>query len=182
MILPAKPSNVDEQAAEPTAVDFPVQSEVRELPAETTTAEGIEDTGYIFDQSFPGDTQEMPEAKPAVLRANRVTDVSDYIVFGAANIGPDTPPFILIPAHRDRLRVTIVAPLETGGTPCSVYLGNGPDISAGNGWFLPASEISPPIVLATRDAIWAVSGPGGAADTVRVQWAIELVKEGCGCQ
>lgn len=182
MPQPIKPDNVDEQAAEPTAVDYPIQSELIELPAEVTTAEGIEDTGYIFDQSFPGDTQPMPEPKPPVMRANRVTDVSDYVVFGSAIIGPDTPPFILIPGHRDRLRVTVMAPLESGGTPPSIYLGNGPDIAAGGGWLMQGAELAPPLVLATRDAIWAVSGPGGAADFTRLQWAIELVKEGCGCQ
>lgn len=171
MVQPIKPSNIDEETAEPDAVDYPVQSVVRELDADTTTVEGVEDTGYVFDQQFPGDNQDMPKAKGVVLRANRVTEVSDLIVFGAADIAADTPSFILVPAHRDRLRVTVQADFDAADV--SVYLGHGPDISPGQGWRLLSNQA---VTFETRDAIYATSGAG--ANPTRIQWAIELVSEG----
>jgi len=171
-LLPDKPDNVDEQAAEPIAVDYPDQQDVLRLPAETTTAEGIEDTGYIWDETYPGDEQPMPKAAPAVLTANRVTIVSDTVVFGSSLIGVSTPAFILVPAHRDRLRVTIQAAFDAATPP--IYIGHGPDIQPGEGWALLSNV---PVTFETRDAIYACSGPAGA-NTTRIQWAIELVSEG----
>ena len=115
----------------------------------------------------------MPGRHP-VLRAVRTTEVSDYIVYGSSLLAGDTPPFILVPSHRDRLRVTIQADYDAA-TP-SIYLGSGPDIGAGNGWAILSDA---PLVFHTRDAIYATTG--AAAGNTRIQWAIELVSEGCGC-
>lgn len=175
MPAPLKPTTISEQAAEPTAVDYPLEQGVIALPADETTAENVRDTGFVFDEFYPGDSQGMPDQKRPVLQANRVTVVSDSIVFGSSLVGPNAVPGILIPAHRDRVRVTIQA-VVVGGDPV-VYLGNGPDIAAGGGWALATSD---PVYFDTRDAIWFTSGAG--ANPTRVQWAIELVSEGCGCE
>jgi len=173
--IDVKPHNVDEAAAEPDAVDYPVQSEVIDLPAERTKADDIEDTGFTWDQSYPGDDSPMPEASIPVLRANRVTEVSDYIVFGASLLAGATPAFILVPAHRDRLRVTIQVDYDAATPP--VYLGAGPDIVPGDGWAV-LSDI--PLVFETRDAIYATTG--ASAGATRIQWAIELLSEGVGAR
>ncbi len=167
------PSNVDEETADPTVVDYPVQSEVIDLPAETTKADDIDDTGYIWDQSYPGDTQGMPKANLPIFTANRVTEVSDYILFGYSLLAGDTPPFILVPKHRDRLRVTVQVDYNAANP--TVYLGSGPDIVAGGGWAV-LSNI--PITFDTRDAIYATTNT--SANATRIQWAIELVSEGNG--
>jgi hypothetical protein len=174
---PITPDTVGESAAEIRRVDYPEQLDIEALPVETTEADNIDtSSGYIFDEIMPGDSQPMPEAKPPKFSAVRVTEVSDNILFGSAILGPSNPPFILIPGHRDRVRVTIQVINPAGGHP--VFLGEGTDISAGfSAWQVTSDR---PLVFATRAAIWAATGTGGAA--VTVQWAIELVAEGCGCQ
>lgn len=176
MPQPIKASTISEESAEPEVVDYPVDgSEQRPLPAETTTAPDITDTGFIWDESYPGDTQPMPTPARPKVQANRVTEVSDSIIFGHSMLAANTAPFILIPAHRDRLRVTIQVVVVVGDAV--VYLSSRSDLSAGNGWQVVTSD---PITFDTRDEIYAVTGPVGANAT-RVQWAIELVAEGCGC-
>lgn len=166
---------VSEQAAEPSVVDEPDRIIERELDADTTSAPGIVDTGYIWDQSFPGEWSVKPEAEPPRLLANRVTEVSDSILYGSAELPVDTPPFILVPAHRDRVRVT-VQNLGVAGEP-AVFLGHGPDAQADiNTWSLQAGDV---ITFRTRAVIYAQTV--GGAGTVTLQWAAELVAEGCGC-
>ena len=117
----------------------------------------------------------MPTPAPPRLIANRVTEVSDSILFGSATLPVDTPPFILVPAHRDRVRVTVQNLGETGDP--AVYVGQGYDVQAGvNAWALQPGDV---ITFRTRAAIYARTV--GGADTVTLQWAAELVAEGCGC-
>lgn len=166
-----EPDSVSEEAAQPQQVDYPEQETVQELPAERTTAPGIEDTGYIWDETLPGENQGMPPADRPRLLATRVTEVSDSAIFGTAILGVDEPVFQLIPAHRDRLRVQIQM-IQAAGEP-DVYLGHGRHISeTQTGW-----EMRPGIVLVlqTRDAIYCKTI--GGANTVRVQWVAELVAE-----
>lgn len=166
---------VSEESAAPSVVDEPDRIVERELPAETTTAPGVEDTGYIWDQSYPGDDSPMPRADKPRLIANRVTEVSDAILYGSATLPVDTPPFILVPAHRDRVRVTVQNLGETGDP--AVYLGHGPDVQPGvNAWALQPGDV---ITFRTRAVVYAQTI--GGADTVTLQWAAELVAEGCGC-
>lgn len=165
------PETVSEEAAQPQQVDHPEQEVVRELPAARTTAEGIEDTGFQWDQTLPGETQDMPTALPPRILTSRVTQVSDSILFGAAVLGADTPEFQLIPAHRDRLRVTIEV-VQADGEP-DVYIGSTRNINETfSGWFLQPGT---PVKFETRDDIYCKTV--GGANTVRIQWAAELIDE-----
>lgn len=166
-----EPDTVSEEAAKPQQVDWPEQETVKELPAERTTAPDIEDTGYIWDETLPGETQGMPSADRPRLLATRVTQVSDTILFGAAILGVDEPVFQLIPAHRDRLRVNLQIQL-VGGQPI-VYLGHDRNISeTQSSWRL---AVSGHLLLMTRAAIYCRTI--GGSGTVRIQWATELVAE-----
>ena len=169
-----QPDTVGEQAAEPERVDYPVQEVVSDLPAETTSDPEVRDTGYIWDEFYPGDTQLKAQPGPVKVRAVRTTEVSDGIIFGRTDLGPNTPPFILAPAHRDRLRVTVQ--IDGVGAVPIVYLGSGPDLAPTNGWQIVSTA---PLPWETRDKVYVATGAG--AGTVRVQWAIEMASEGCGC-
>jgi hypothetical protein len=168
---------VSEPAAEPTIVDEPVREVIRPLDADTTTAPGVEDTGYIWDQTYPGDDQGKPPAKLPVAMANRVTEVSDQILFGSAALLAGALPFMLTPAHRDRVRVTLqISTVAEGSVP--VYIGSAPDVVPGfSAWQMVTTD---PLVFRTRDAIYVAIGAAG--EPVTLQWAAELVAEGCGCQ
>lgn len=165
------PNTVSEEKAEPDAVDYPADTIIKPLDAERTTADDITDTGYIWDQTLPGETQPMPAPAAPLLSANRVTIVSDNVLFGSAEIGPNTLPFQLVPEHRDRLRVTIMAITATEEPP--IYLGSGRNISPSVNGFQLISGV--PIRLETRGGIYVMSGTG--SETSRVQWAAELVTE-----
>lgn len=160
-----------EAASEPTVVDEPQRTDVRELPAERTTSPDVEDTGYQWDQTLPDNADEMPRQKPPLVLGTRGLAVSDSVLFGSALLGPDTPEFQLIPAHRDRVRVTIRI-VQAAGEP-DVYLGHGRNISESQtGWLAQDGDL---LILETRGAVYCKTV--GGADNVRIQWASELVAE-----
>ncbi len=168
-----KPDTVSEEAAAPEQVDWPVQETVITLPAEQTEAPGIDTSSdFAWIQEFPGDDQGPPPQSLPLVSANRVTEVSDIILFGSALIAANDPPFILIPAHRNRLRVTLqIDSVDEGSV--SVYLGNTPDVVPGfAAWHMVTTD---PLVFATRDVIYVAAGASG--ESVSIQWATELVSE-----
>lgn len=169
-----EPDTVSEETAEVTVVDEGADdSVIRDLPAERTEAPDIEDTGRTWEQRYPGESMDqMPTPDIARILATRISDVSDTVLFGATELGPDEDVFQLVPQHRDRLRVTLEAVIASGEP--TVYIGSDRNLGENvNGWQLISGT---PITIRTRDAIYCKTV--GGADTARVQWAAELRNEG----
>lgn len=183
MLLNKDPDTVSEESAKPTVVDDPQRQDITALPAEQTEAPGIIDTGFQWEETYPGDTQEMPAAALPRLSANRVTVVSDNLVIGRMSLPEDTPTFLLIPAHRDRIRVSI-STIGDNQFPL-FFIGHGPDLQPSTGWAIPPLNAQAGvnsgygfITLETRAAIYACTGSDNG--TVTVQWVSEFVVEGSG--
>lgn len=171
MPQPIDADTVSEETAQPDIVDYPETTEVRELPAQRTESPDVEDTGSTWEQKLPGEKQGMPPQDLAKILATRVSNVSDSVIFGAAELGPNEDVFQLVPAHRDRIRVTLEAIIATGEP--TIYIGSNRNLNAGaNAWELVPDE---PITFHTRDAIYCITGDG--SDTSRIQWAVEMRDE-----
>lgn len=157
-------------------IEFPQNEQEREVLATLEVDENQDDYGTVITDEEPGENDPIsfPVQKTKIL-AQRVSQVSDTIYFGQANVPADQSAYLFIPAHRDRLRVTIQAVIPDGGpTP---YIGSQVNTDSSTGWGLVTSD---PLTFETRDAIYLATGAGDG--TVLVQWASELVAEGCGCQ
>lgn len=132
--------------------------------------EGLEDYETFYEETTDGEDDAIGGISLPRIIAQRVTEVSDTVIFGHAEFAANQGAGLFIPQHRDRLRVTIQT-IAGEGAPVA-YIGRGPDVAENNGWGLYSSD---PLILRTRAAIWVATGDG--AGTVTVQWAIELVEE-----
>lgn len=150
----------------------PADIEIEDLPDEAdelADKEQLKDAGTAFEEKLPGENDGIPQARLIEITAQRVTEVSDTIVTGALNLGADSPPALLIPRHRDRLRVT----LSRGDTDTSApipLIGYGHDLTPNTGYRL---NIGQELTLATRAPIYVMTGTG--TNSCTVQWIIELI-------
>lgn len=164
--------NEIESTIDPTVIEHaPVVEELPDQEAELAEDENLEDEGTTYSEELPGEDDPIDDRGLPRILAQRVSLVSDTILLGHSQFPPDSAPQILVPRHRDRLRVTIQCVIDTGTEP-PVYLGRGPDLRAGEGYEIVTDD---PLVFETRAPIYAVTGSG--TGSVNVQWAAELMIE-----
>lgn len=119
------------------------------------------DVTRAYDEVMPGETMEvLPAVAPAPPQVQRVTITSDTVAIGRVTVeGLAFPvPVMVVPYHRDRLRITIKNMNIVAGN--AVYVGSAPSVTTESGIRLDALDT---MTLETRAALWAICASAESA-------------------
>lgn len=117
-----------------------------------------------IEQQEPGELIGVePEVAPLPTLVKRVTVTSDSLATGRITVvggagGNVNVPKLIVPYHRDRLRVTIKNMNASAGN--AVYIGAGTGVTVDTGIRLDALDT---LTLETRAPLWAICAGGESA-------------------